>query len=618
MSRENDEVGGDGVNSSHDSPSFNPLATPTLGKVAQVESDRLDSVSSDADARTLSNGNQDSESKQQVASEGYAKHRVAPVTDSVSAEHQGKSTGSLPGLGSRQASEGISSGHPKATKGISPGRLEQDAGHIVPSPPEPHSFLDEAVSLKQKAVQPNDARGFLRFIMFIQGLASLLPWNSVLIMIFGFDKYASEAILGFSLASFVFSWLVSFHGSKISPSRNAFFSIIIVTIVLVGLTGMVLLSLINLKNLKKTYGTDLDKWKGLDWRVTWWYRSICIILLLGMSLCGAIGNNGFYGMLPNFAGSGQLIQAYSSGQGISGFITAIISYCIVQFLPSSPGACDQVIEKVSKTFWVLFAQIIVPILGFFLYVGPFIRSSEYQQYLKNEQTEKSSRKSEDDVEGKHKSSRQTSQNSGIFQRAFIQGIKYELSVFFILTVTLIILNNPKLKSGSSDILGPPTGFRAYYLELDNQDDPTKSGSKNRDCIFKVPALMLAYQFGDWVSRFFPLWSRLNVSSPNVLLASSLLRWVLVIWLVVRPTLIKAGINHWILAWLTQDWIALFMFLVTGLTNGYFCLLSMIHASSACKDRQLIGPLSALMPLFLFLGIFIGSVVGYVLYNYILN
>ncbi len=73
-----------------------------------------------------------------------------------------------------------------------------------------------------------------------------------LIMIFGFEaKYASEAILGFSLASFIFSWLVLFHGSKISPSRNAFFSIIIVTIVLVGLTGMVLLSLINLKSLKK-------------------------------------------------------------------------------------------------------------------------------------------------------------------------------------------------------------------------------------------------------------------------------------------------------------------------------------------------------------------------------
>ncbi len=98
MSRENDEVGGDGVNSSYDSPSFNPLATPTLGKVSQVESDRLDSVSSDADARTLSNGNQESKSKQQVASEDYAKHRVAPVTDSVSAEHQGKSTGSLPVL----------------------------------------------------------------------------------------------------------------------------------------------------------------------------------------------------------------------------------------------------------------------------------------------------------------------------------------------------------------------------------------------------------------------------------------------------------------------------------------------------------------------------------------
>ncbi len=106
-----------------------------------------------------------------------------------------------------------------------------------------------------------------------------------------------------------------------------------------------------------------------------------------------------------------------------------------------------------------FAQIIVPILGFFLYVGPFVRSSEYQQYLKNERIEKSSSNNgDDDVEGKHKSSPQTSQKGGIFQRAFIQGIKYELSIFFILTVTLIILNNPILKSGSSDILGHQLAF----------------------------------------------------------------------------------------------------------------------------------------------------------------
>ncbi len=68
---------------------------------------------------------------------------------------------------------------------------------------------------------------------------------------------------------------------------------------------------------------------GLE--ITWWYRSICIILLLGMSLCGAIGNNGFYGMLPNFAGSGQLIQAYSSGQGISGLLLQLYRIVLSNF-----------------------------------------------------------------------------------------------------------------------------------------------------------------------------------------------------------------------------------------------------------------------------------------------
>ena len=215
-----------------------------------------------------------------------------------------------------------------------------------------------------KSTNNNNDNKLISLCFGLFGIASLLSWNAVIAQIpfFSFYLNSLNPSVSFPLLNKLFNIPVQFIlliKKKLFPLKSQLiFSILISIVCLISLPCSVFLS-----ETRKHLGT-----------------TITIVLILIMGLLNASLQNGFLSLTSYFPL--DKIVFYSTGQGISGIIMALLKLLVLFYV----NAGD--IEEDHKYGAIIFFGISILILIIAVFALIFIFNSSYgKQYLPNENKE---------------------------------------------------------------------------------------------------------------------------------------------------------------------------------------------------------------------------------------
>ena len=221
-----------------------------------------------------------------------------------------------------------------------------------------------------KSTNNNNDNKLISFCFGLFGIASLLSWNAVIAQIpfFSFYLNSLNPSVSFPLLNKLFNIPVQFIlliKKKLFPLKSQLiFSILISIVCLISLPCSVFLS-----ETRKHLGT-----------------TITIILILIMGLLNASLQNGFLSLTSYFPL--DKIVFYSTGQGISGIIMALLKLLVLFYVNTGD------IEEDHKYGAIIFFGISILILIIAVFALIFIFNSSYgKQYLPNENKETNNKNS---------------------------------------------------------------------------------------------------------------------------------------------------------------------------------------------------------------------------------
>ena len=215
-----------------------------------------------------------------------------------------------------------------------------------------------------KAINSNESK-LISFYFGLFGITSLLPWNAIIAQIPFFSFYLSNLnpSVSFPLLNKLFNIPLQFIlliKKKLFPLKTQLICSILISIIsLISLPFFVFLSETN-----KHLGTI-----------------VTIILILIMGLINASLQNGFLSLASHFPL--DKIVFYSTGQGISGIIMALLE--IVVLFCVNTGNSDDDFKYGSLIFFGI--SVLILIVSIFALI--FLFNSDYgKYYLQNEKNDK--------------------------------------------------------------------------------------------------------------------------------------------------------------------------------------------------------------------------------------
>ena len=215
-----------------------------------------------------------------------------------------------------------------------------------------------------KAINSNESK-LISFYFGLFGITSLLPWNAIIAQIPFFSFYLSNLnpSVSFPLLNKLFNIPLQFIlliKKKLFPLKTQLICSILISIIsLISLPFFVFLSETN-----KHLGTI-----------------VTIILILIMGLINASLQNGFLSLTSHFPL--DKIVFYSTGQGISGIIMALLE--IVVLFCVNTGNSDDDFKYGSLIFFGI--SVLILIVSIFALI--FLFNSDYgKYYLQNEKNDK--------------------------------------------------------------------------------------------------------------------------------------------------------------------------------------------------------------------------------------
>ena len=215
-----------------------------------------------------------------------------------------------------------------------------------------------------KAINSNESK-LISFYFGLFGITSLLPWNAIIAQIPFFSFYLSSLnpSVSFPLLNKLFNIPLQFIlliKKKLFPLKTQLICSILISIIsLISLPFFVFLSETN-----KHLGTI-----------------VTIILILIMGLINASLQNGFLSLTSHFPL--DKIVFYSTGQGISGIIMALLE--IVVLFCVNTGNSDDDFKYGSLIFFGI--SVLILIVSIFALI--FLFNSDYgKYYLQNEKNDK--------------------------------------------------------------------------------------------------------------------------------------------------------------------------------------------------------------------------------------
>lgn len=411
---------------------------------------------------------------------------------------------------------------------------------------------------------------FVYFLFVCQGIALLMPWNSLLTN----SMYYETRLKGFEAAQTIWPFFAvifmsvkllfmifsSFVIHLVSPERQIVICGLGNTVVFLGLTLLA-----------------LDE-SGLDHAT---YFALTLILAFLASICCAFLNNALYTILGRY--SPKHTQAISNGQGVAGIIPIIVKIILVINLRATT------ITSLEACLTYAFSTLVIGACSFlFIYYQSSSTSTLVCVDLDDEKQQQLEEKESIDS----KANVEHASGFKLFKwylRVYAEVKWYAWSVLLIYLVTLGLFPLFYFKT-SSVHLGDKSVSEAakfYYEEL-----------------FGLVGLLL-FNIGDWIGKLAPLVPALILRNRHVLFFASLARFIYIPFFFFGNGS-DSGKPYCMPKALANDGLFYFIALTFGITNGYLSTLAMMNGPPAVAQPKDRTKSATVMVFFLTVGLTAGA------------